>query len=195
MKDNSRLHSLKTFLSEQAAGPVSDRFTLVSLLSNCWGELEGSGETRLEAYKLHRIEDPTWTPPFLEFLIERHGQTVLGSSRATVHRWRIDVERASASIVDQRIRQLYPADKRLDVGPIAQSLADQIVNGRSDPRIVVGQDGTVRLKIGEIIPETVKETTQHRRKRLRTHLNLLLAQHGWQQVRPNVYRCDSPGTI
>jgi hypothetical protein len=159
-------------------------------LSNCWEELEGSGETRLDAYKLHRIEDPTWTPPFLEFLIERHGQTVAGSSRATVHRWRIDVERANASIVDQRIRQLYPADKRLDVKPIAQSLADKIVKGRSDPRIVFGQDGTVRLKIGEIIPETVKETTQNRRKRLRGHLNLLLSEHGWEQVRPNVYRRD-----
>ncbi len=35
----------------------------------------------MAAHKLERIEQPEWSPPFLRFLIERHGGTVHGPSR------------------------------------------------------------------------------------------------------------------
>jgi hypothetical protein len=88
------------------------------------------------------------------FSIERHGQTVNGSSRATVYRWRVNLETGEAGIIGEKRRQLYAMDKRLDVKPIAQSLADAILTGKPDARIIINKDGSVRLKIGEIIPAT-----------------------------------------
>ena len=65
-----------------------------------------------------------------EFSIERHGQTVLGSSRATVQTWCCDVQKLTASVVGEKRRQLYPMDTRLDVVPIAESLAKAIIGGK-----------------------------------------------------------------
>jgi len=70
-----------------------------------------------------------------EFSIERHGQTVNGSSRATIYRWSVNLEKGEAYIIGEKRRQLYSMDRRLDVKPIAQSLADAIVGGKEDARI------------------------------------------------------------
>lgn len=128
-----------------------------------------------------------WNPPFLEFSIERHGQTVKGSTRATVHTWRLDLEALTASITSEKPRQLRSMDTRLDVGPIAASIAEAIVNRRADPRLKPMVDGNIEIDIAQIIPETGKETTAGRRKRFRGRLNALLQPHGWRSVRPNVY--------
>ena len=141
----------------------------------------------MRAEKLWRIEEPSWAPPILEFSIERHGQTVNGSSRATVYRWSVNLETGEAGIIGEKRRQIYAMDKRLDVKPIAQSLADAIIAGKPDARIIINKDGSVRLKIGEIIPATYKETTAARRNRLRARLSTILDPHGWKELRANVY--------
>jgi hypothetical protein len=141
----------------------------------------------MRADKLWRMEDPAWSPPYLEFSIERHGQTVMGSSRGSVYRWRVNVDKGTAGIVGEKRRQLYAMDKRLDVKPIAESLADAIIHGKADARLTIAKDGAVRLKIGDIIPETNKETTAARRSRLRKHLCAILAPHSWKELRANVY--------
>jgi hypothetical protein len=81
-------------------------------------------------------------------------------------------------------------DTRLDVGPIAYALAKSIVEGLPDNRLVRRKDGSVALKIGEIIPATDKQKTLGRRKRLRSRLGDQLRPHGWREIRPNVYRHD-----
>jgi hypothetical protein len=178
---------LGAYLDEHLGAPLDAR-RVGDLLAGCWDALDGGTDTNMRAEKLWRVEQPLWSPPTFEFSIERHAQTVNGSSRATVYRWRVDLEKGTARIIDEKRRQLYPMDKRLDVKPIAESLADAIIGGKEDARIVVNKDGSVRLKIGEIIPETNQQTTSARRTRLRNQLSKILASHGWKELRANVYR-------
>jgi hypothetical protein len=81
--------------------------------------------------------------------------------------------------------------KHLDVKPIAQDLADAIVKGREDPRIILLRGGVVKLKIAEIVPETEMRTTATIRSRLRKHLSAILALQGWKEVSPNIFsKCE-----
>jgi hypothetical protein len=185
LHDDQKLRRVKAYLDEHADALDAKRVGL--LLSDCWDALEGGTDTNMRAEKLWRIEEPSWIPPILEFSIERHGQTVNGSSRATVYRWSVNLETGEACIIGEKRRQLYPMDKRLNVKPIAQSLADAIIAGKQDARITINKDGSVRLKIADIIPETNLQTTSARRKRLRAQLSMILASHGWKELRANVY--------
>ena len=164
-----------------------DAATVARLLAICWDDLRGGHATKMDASKLWRIEEPRWHPPFLEFWIERHGQTVNGSSRASAYKWRVNLDALTAEIIEEKRRQLYSMDKRLDVKPIAESLAKAIIEGHRDDRLKIVRDGSVRLNVSQIIPTTVQQTTTARRKRLRRHLDELLKPHGWEQIRLNVY--------
>ena len=141
----------------------------------------------MRAEKLWRLEEPTWNPPCLSFVIERHGQTVMGSSRATVYKWQVDLQSLTAKVIEQKRRQLYPMAKRLDVKSIAEELVKAIVDGIPDERLKVKGDGNVQLVMGKIIRATNQQTTTGRRRRLRGQLDTLLKPHGWQALRPNVY--------
>jgi hypothetical protein len=181
---SSGIAALKAHLSGHSD---LDAATVRRLLSTCWDDLRGGHETKMDASKLWRIEEPSWQPPFLEFWIERHGQTVNGSTRATAYKWRVNLDALTAKIVEEKRRQLYSMDKRLDVKPIAESLAKAIIKGHCDDRLKVGRDGSVRLNVSLIIPETFQQTTAARRKRLRRHLDELLKPYGWEQIRLYVY--------
>src|ERR1700677_2636027 len=63
-------------------GPVSETTDLERLLSACWDEL-GGANGGMEGHKLlGRMGEVEWTRPILSFTTERHGGTVMGSSRA-----------------------------------------------------------------------------------------------------------------
>jgi hypothetical protein len=185
MDNDQNLKRVRSYLDEHAGALDANRVGI--LLADCWEDLDGGTETKMRAEKLWRIEELEWVPPILKFSIERHGQTVNGSSRATVYRWSVNLETGEAGIIGEKRRQIYAMDKRLDVKPIAQSLADAIIAGKPDARIIVNKDGSVRLKIADIIPATYKETTSARRSRLRVRLSTILAPHGWKELRANVY--------
>lgn len=178
-----RIARLRAHLETQGLEPGA----VASHLAGCWDDLAVNDRTNMRPDKLWRIEDPVWIPPRLEFSIERHGQTVNGSTRATVYRWSVDLEKATAEIIGEKRIQLYAMDARLNVKLIAEELAAIIIHGKNDPRITIGKDGTVRLKVGEIVPATNAWTTSDRRKRLRKYLSEMLAQHGWTEIRANVY--------
>jgi hypothetical protein len=87
-------------------------------------------DSALEPHKLlHRTEGLAWDPPLLKFEIERHGATVGGSVYAEVHEWSINLETSQASLLESRRRQVQPKDKRLDVKPLAQEIANAILSG------------------------------------------------------------------
>jgi hypothetical protein len=88
---------LGAYLDEQIGASLDAR-RVGDLLAGCWDALSGGTDTNMYAEKLWRIEQPLWSPPTREFSIERHGQTVNGSSRATVYRWSIDLEKGTARI-------------------------------------------------------------------------------------------------
>src|SRR5947208_2380350 len=92
---------LREALAEVPAGPlVGDMASKVeSLLIGCWDEFEGSSTENTTGDKLiGRIEKLEWQPPNLTFRIERHGATVMGSSRATLQRWNVDIEARNATV-------------------------------------------------------------------------------------------------
>jgi hypothetical protein len=99
------------------------------LLAKCWHELEGAGETAMTELKLDRAEDLRWDPPILSFVIERHGGTVLGSSRAKLHEWRVDLDRKTAHCERGRYRQLRPAAPKFDVKAPAARVVDAVTEG------------------------------------------------------------------
>jgi hypothetical protein len=183
---------MRQFLSTHRDGAIEDTEEVGRLLAAAWDGLDGHDRTKMRADKLWRIDSPIWQPPCLSFSIERHGATVNGSSRAAVHRWSVDVESMTARIIEEKVRQLTQMDQRLDVGPIAQSLADAIVSSTADTLIKTLKDVTKKLDMDLVIPATNKQTTGARRARLRRELDAILDPLGWKAVRANVYKRASP---
>ena len=82
--------------------------------------------------------------------------------------------------IDRRsYRQLYKTDKRLNVKPIAQELAKSIVEKQDHKYLQWNPEKTsCKILISVVIPETNKQTTTARRKRLRQAINKLLEPAG-----------------
>lgn len=184
------MRDLLEYLNSLQAGPVPDPAELTHLLAACWEDFTGSDAEGMEAGKLDgRIEHVAWTPPELSFTIERHGGTVLGSRRAERHRWTLDVDTRTASCERIGHQQLSPMAPQLDVRPLAKQIARLILERRLDERVQWNSDGSVRLCIGMIIPDSgPKQTVEGRRRRFRKALDNELAGSGWRPVRPNVYQ-------
>jgi hypothetical protein len=72
-------------MSVKANGFVEedDVYELVNLLAAAWDDLSIARGSGMEPDKLYdRMEKVHWEPPLLLFVIERHGGTVQGSTRA-----------------------------------------------------------------------------------------------------------------
>ena len=76
IEKHTPLRSLLEELRNTPHGAIEGhaKYKVMHLLANCWHELEGAGETAMQARKLDRAEDVSWNPPVLSFAIERHGQ-------------------------------------------------------------------------------------------------------------------------
>ena len=92
---DSKLNELRQFVTLCPPGPIQDTRTLSQLLAACWDDLEGGRVHGMNAGKLRRLEKAQWKPPTLEFLIERHGGTMMGSTRAELQLWEIHIEAIS----------------------------------------------------------------------------------------------------
>jgi hypothetical protein len=172
------VEELRHYLNTAAPGDVAP-VVLAPLLARAWPALGGEGEQRTWSRKLGRLEQPTWQPPVLRFALERHGAMAMGSTRAEVHWWEVDMERGSASIADVRSRQVHRMDARLNVRALADEIADLITRHAVDPRLAWKSSSEVRINIGVTIPATFRETTQGRRRRFAAALDERLASRGW----------------
>jgi hypothetical protein len=189
-RETDSTQELLDYLASVQTGTISDTMELESLLAACWGMLIGGGAEGMTSSKLFgRMEDITWDPPILSFVIERHGATALGSTRADLHRWEVNLESRFATCIQDGYRQVYARQPRLDVRPLAEEVAQLIINRQHDERLKWNDDGSVRVHAGKIIPAAgvAKQTLTGRRKRLRKATKELLATAGWQEVRANVY--------
>jgi len=185
----STIADLRALLNSYAAGPIEESDPVVSLLQDCWGLFSGSTDQKMRADKLSRIEDLTWRPPILSFIIERHGGTVLGSTRADVQDWSLDLDMATASCRKITHRQLRPMSTPLKVDPLAEKVASKILGGESDPNLKWVSENHVRVLIGRIIPdEGPKETISGRRRRFRKALNTELQTSSWHESSPNTWK-------
>ena len=187
MKERNDMKELIEYLASVRPGPIKEvGENLEKAVWSCWGKFEGTQE--LDGYKLlHRMEDVRWQPPILSFVIERHGATVLGSSYAELHQWTLNLETRQAAVSVVGKRAVSPIDSKLNVRPLAEEVAQLIVNHVDDERLKWNKDNTVRVYIGEVIQATNKQTEAGRRKRFRKALDELLCVSGWRPKRPNVY--------
>jgi hypothetical protein len=103
---HSNVPALKALLEKQEAGPVvADRHKFERLLAACWHEFEGSEAEQMDWEELlGRTEEPMWQPPLLQFSVERHGETVMGSKMAIIQRWHLDLEALTAEVYQEARR-------------------------------------------------------------------------------------------
>ena len=83
------IDALCEHLAALPTGPV-DKDALLAVLGDAWEKFDGGDEHAMAAYKLDRMEEPSWSPPFLCFDIERHGAIAMGSTYAEVQTWAVD---------------------------------------------------------------------------------------------------------
>jgi hypothetical protein len=135
------------------------------------------------AYKLKRAEELTKeSETMISFLIERHGSTMEGSIYADKQKWFIDLESGTAECVNAGKRQLYLKDKSLKTKPLAEEIANHLLSCKKECDMLKWiSKNKVRVLIGEVIPETNKQTTSSRRKRFRNELEQILVQHNWSK--------------
>lgn len=178
------LQRFRQFMVNIPNGDVSadNRSELVGLLANCWDRFTGSDMERMRANKLARMEDIAWHSPSLSFSIERHGGTVLGSTRATLQRWVVDLDQGVAECHVEGYRQIYPRSASVDVEPIADELVKLIVKGKQDERLQWTKGGNLRVLSGRIFPDSSapRETLEGRRGRLGGAISKRLLPLGWQ---------------
>ena len=178
------MDELRNYLNTLEPGPVEETTHLERLLAEVWDDLGGDNGGMAGHKLIRRMARFEWHRPILTFLIERHGGTVLGSTRAELQRWSVDLDRQTATCERTGHRQLSPMARRVDVGPIADEVAGRIVVGKSDDRLSWLGDGRVRVVMARIFPERsgYKRTVQGRRRRLREALIERLGLRGWAHL-------------
>lgn len=187
--DNDGWRDLCDYLTSFPPGRIPDCACLEALLAKCWDGIPGSGEEGMNARKLAgRLEEPEWHPPILSFTIERHGATVRGSTKASLHRWHIDIEaRTAACDSDCGSRQVSPLAKPVRTKSIADELVVLILSGRDDARLkwregrhCVEVNLSKSVVTGDRHP--FKKTAEGRSRRLRKELITKMAAAGWKRV-------------
>ena len=182
-------NNLQDHMANLPPGPVEDTKTLEVLLAKEWHGLDGSSAGGMYASKIAgRCEQLQWNPPYVTFIVERHGGTVNGSTRGELQHWSVDVSARSAVIVKSGRRQLYPMSKRFDAAAAAKELVEAIASHRESASLKWYPDGRVKVNAREVVPIGVKQTTTERRARLRGELDAGLARCGWVSVSPFTYQ-------
>jgi hypothetical protein len=191
------MDELKGYLKKLEPGPVEQTRHLERLLAKVWDDLDGGNESGMTGHKLSgRMEHAEWHPPRLSFVVERHGGTVLGSSRGELQHWAIDLDQKTASCERTGHRQLYQMATRVEVQPIADEIAGKILAGETDHRLRWLPDERVRVEMGTIFPRGsgFQQTVEGRRRRLREKLIESLSPRGWVHLGRNTFRLSVPPT-
>jgi len=183
---------LNAHLQKLPSGPICENAgEITSLVSNCWNDFMGHDSEGMNADKLiGRMKDLEWNSPEFSFKIERHGAFMLGSTRAEIQMWTLNLDTRVARCGDGGFRQMTPNAKALKVEPLAAKITKLILAGRKSPNLHWRSDGSVQVRIGRIIPakSSPRRTITGRRKHFRRSLTPMLTPHGWTSVRENVYR-------
>jgi len=185
------IKELNDYLADVPTGAISETSELERVLAGWWDELEGSSEGGMEGWKLlNRMEQVVWNPPILKFVIERHGGVECGGTRAELQHWEIDVAEGTATITKTGYRQLYSMAARLALKPMAQEIAQRILDGDEDDRLEWAEGGDVRVLAYKVFPTGTgfKRTVEGRRIRLCGYIVDVLADHGWEKIGWNRYR-------
>jgi hypothetical protein len=164
--------------------PMDLKEAILKLLERGWNELDGSLCEGMEPRKVRRAEDPIeWYSPNLYFLLERHGATVLGSTRAEMQRWEINLKDRLAEPEKAGLRQLRKMDSRWPAKTVAEEIARIILNGVPDRRIQKTKNGKIKLISSEVFPpSTNKMTRQYRSRKFYRELMEILEPYGFERT-------------
>lgn len=137
---SSEAAPLRDALRSVKPGPVDSARAgrVLSARAACWHLADGGDEEAMGARKVKRAESVQWAPPLLSFIMERHGGTVRGSTRASVQRWTLNVDTGAATVETVGRRQLRPMAKRLSVVGIADDIAKHVLAQGDHPALTVG---------------------------------------------------------
>jgi len=184
---------LMTYLEQTSEGEIINIAELEELLAECWDEFTGDYGGMEPQKLLGRMEDVLWRPPILGFVIERHGGTVMGSSRAELQHWTVDVEHKTVTMDVEGYRQIIPRAAILDVNPIAEEIVQLVLKRAKDDRLKWSRKGHVQVLIGKILPEfsAYKRTLVVRRSRLSSAISKNLIAHGWREISHSWYAPDA----
>jgi len=195
--DMTSLMKLKGYLAETGMASVPDVASVERLLAECWDSFGGSNEAGMEGSKLlGRMEDVRWQTPILSFIIERHGGTVCGSTRAELHHWEVDLDKTSARIVRVGHRQLVPMAPRLSIRALADEIAEAVLGGLPNQHVQRQNDGDIRVLLSKIFPagSGFQRTVTTRRKRLIQYVGRKLGEQGWIPVGADGFRAPATAT-
>ena len=183
------MNQLQELLATVPPGAVADDLGLDNALAACWDGLRGSGEGGMDADRLGRMKSIRWQPPILSFVIERHGGLMVGSTRAELQHWEVNLNDRTACIGKEGHRQEKPMARPVPVKAIAAEIAGLVIDGKVDERIRRDDDGTVKVVLSKCLPSGgFQWTLQSQRKRLVEYLNEQLAEHGWVPAGRNAFR-------
>lgn len=188
------IQKLIRFLQPVSPGTIPTNIIggLFQLVVASWDEFSGSAETRMEARKILRDEGPkdvTWSPPCLSFIIERHGTTVLGSTRAEKQLWKLNLDSRTADHQQIGFRQLRPRAPRVDVRGPADEVSKAVQEGPSSTSRLVSNgvvvwknDDELTVFHGRIIGGNYQQTVSGRRRRFIADLKPKLKIFGWEFI-------------
>jgi hypothetical protein len=188
------IQKLIGFLQPVSPGTIPTDISgeLFQLVVASWDEFSGSAETRMEARKILRDEGPkdvTWSPPCLSFTIERHGATVLGSTRAEKQRWTLNLDRRTADHLQIGFRQLRPRAPRVDIRGLADEVSKAVQEGPSSASRLVSNgvvvwknDDELTVFHGKIVGGDYQRTVSGRRRRFIADLKPKLRMIGWELI-------------
>jgi hypothetical protein len=193
------LDKLRRQLRELPPGPIDPDTAseLEDLLAQAWDELEGSDAGGMTPGKIRgRVEEPAWKPPVLSFVIERHGRTAMGSTRADLQLWLVDVEAGTARYAHAGYRQVLDRDRPVRVRPIVEEVVRAILAGQDHPAVRKLKGGRVEIMPGQIrqLSGWYRATEQGRRRRFAKELERQLAEAGWCRVGPHNRHIYQPCT-
>ena len=169
-------------LLDDMTGDIKPTPNLISALAACWDGFDGNGAESMGHWKLRRMEKPSWDPPVFSFIIERHGGTVRGSTRAELQRWEVNLDTLEAICFSNGRRQVQKSDSRANFQEIASELAPKILSKQEDERLKWKSDGSVQVVMAKVFPGSVAQTLSSRSKRLKEELLKILGPE-WQ-VKP-----------
>ena len=184
MRDDGVWKQLGTILVGLNTGLLNDIDTsrVEGFLAEHWDQLVKDVDGGMQGFKVgDRTEKMEWQAPVLSFKIERHGRTVLGSSRAELQHWQLDTADCVATFNGDSYRQKRPKNLILDIESIAREIAPLILERRKDDRLRWTRSGKVRILWDRILggQSVPTETLEGRRKRLRKAVLRLIEPQGW----------------
>jgi hypothetical protein len=175
------MKSLIAFLKSMPPGAITDSTNLQKILGKCWLEFAGCDSEGMHADRLALMQEVQWSPPLLKFTLRLFGGSVKGSLRAEVQRWIVDVEKKTAGADCSAYPQPVEKSPPFYVNPVADELAQSIIQGDQNRWLMWSANGNVQILHGRILHGGNQKTLEGRLRRLNKALELRLTPKGWKR--------------